>query len=100
MIRRPPRSTLFPYTTLFRSVLGQRLRLGRSVYTIIGVAPRGFSGIDLEQPDLWLPLTAAAPEVYGADALTNPRHFWLRGVVARLHPGVNGAQAGGAGTGR
>src|SRR5260221_7301371 len=24
MIRRPPRSTLFPYTTLFRSPLGQR----------------------------------------------------------------------------
>src|SRR2546427_9426862 len=26
MIRRPPRSTLFPYTTLFRSDLGRRLR--------------------------------------------------------------------------
>src|SRR3712207_6771631 len=26
MIRRPPRSTLFPYTTLFRSVLAGRLR--------------------------------------------------------------------------
>src|SRR3712207_7598193 len=25
MIRRPPRSTLFPYTTLFRSVLGDAL---------------------------------------------------------------------------
>src|SRR2546429_5559790 len=25
MIRRPPRSTLFPYTTLFRSVAGSRL---------------------------------------------------------------------------
>src|SRR2546427_2806458 len=25
MIRRPPRSTLFPYTTLFRSVWGQAL---------------------------------------------------------------------------
>src|SRR2546425_6138761 len=24
MIRRPPRSTLFPYTTLFRSILGLR----------------------------------------------------------------------------
>src|SRR2546425_9079769 len=24
MIRRPPRSTLFPYTTLFRSALGRR----------------------------------------------------------------------------
>src|SRR2546421_9504027 len=26
MIRRPPRSTLFPYTTLFRSALGPMLR--------------------------------------------------------------------------
>src|SRR3712207_8686497 len=25
MIRRPPRSTLFPYTTLFRSAVGERL---------------------------------------------------------------------------
>src|SRR5256885_13071893 len=32
MIRRPPRSTLFPYTTLFRSILGDlqgpKLRVG------------------------------------------------------------------------
>src|SRR2546426_6687382 len=28
MIRRPPRSTLFPYTTLFRSDLGERTSLG------------------------------------------------------------------------
>src|SRR3989442_7499271 len=26
MIRRPPRSTLFPYTTLFRSVMGRTYR--------------------------------------------------------------------------
>src|SRR2546426_7687361 len=26
MIRRPPRSTLFPYTTLFRSMLGRLVR--------------------------------------------------------------------------
>src|SRR2546422_10383367 len=29
MIRRPPRSTLFPYTTLFRSIRLRRLSLGR-----------------------------------------------------------------------
>src|SRR3712207_8241795 len=29
MIRRPPRSTLFPYTTLFRSVTGPLRRLQR-----------------------------------------------------------------------
>src|SRR3989442_11886499 len=31
MIRRPPRSTLFPYTTLFRSQIGQRV-LERQVF--------------------------------------------------------------------
>src|SRR2546422_2522093 len=31
MIRRPPRSTLFPYTTLFRSVGGRARRDQRSV---------------------------------------------------------------------
>src|SRR3712207_9079785 len=30
MIRRPPRSTLFPYTTLFRSRPGARRRVGGS----------------------------------------------------------------------
>src|SRR2546425_7977566 len=30
MIRRPPRSTLFPYTTLFRSELLRRLKTWRS----------------------------------------------------------------------
>src|SRR5258707_2962057 len=29
MIRRPPRSTLFPYTTLFRSILWEALRSGQ-----------------------------------------------------------------------
>src|SRR5256885_10477869 len=38
MIRRPPRSTLFPYTTLFRSV-GQQISLngGRRWLTVAGV---------------------------------------------------------------
>src|SRR2546422_2131087 len=30
MIRRPPRSTLFPYTTLFRSICGSRGPAGRA----------------------------------------------------------------------
>src|SRR5258708_25060471 len=31
MIRRPPRSTLFPYTTLFRSPRARHVRLGKRV---------------------------------------------------------------------
>src|SRR3712207_8925404 len=34
MIRRPPRSTLFPYTTLFRSVDDLRNRLGKGKYAL------------------------------------------------------------------
>src|SRR3712207_8403393 len=42
MIRRPPRSTLFPYTTLFRSgrmdgrPLGERLQLGEHLQVLLG----------------------------------------------------------------
>src|SRR3712207_8632566 len=36
MIRRPPRSTLFPYTTLFRSRGSARRRCGRAHRTGVG----------------------------------------------------------------
>src|SRR2546430_8782522 len=36
MIRRPPRSTLFPYTTLFRSAHGQRLVVGEVPRLLLG----------------------------------------------------------------
>src|SRR3712207_7787286 len=41
MIRRPPRSTLFPYTTLFRS---QRQRIGTDVDEHGGAAAKGEGG--------------------------------------------------------
>src|SRR5256885_12101863 len=41
MIRRPPRSTLFPYTTLFRS--------GREVQVLVRLGVRGL-GVEDDQP--------------------------------------------------
>src|SRR5436190_5028335 len=38
MIRRPPRSTLFPYTTLFRSLARERVARGRGSRRPGGVA--------------------------------------------------------------
>src|SRR2546430_6566832 len=50
MIRRPPRSTLFPYTTLFRSLIDQH------PMTIVGVAAASFHGVDIGAvPALWIP---------------------------------------------
>src|SRR2546422_7710233 len=40
MIRRPPRSTLFPYTTLFRSLLPPQ-RHGALRTRVAGATPRG-----------------------------------------------------------
>src|SRR3712207_7052167 len=56
MIRRPPRSTLFPYTTLFRSVQAQdnspysRYGLG-NLYPRVNVINRGMGGVSAAYGD-------------------------------------------------
>src|SRR2546423_6563774 len=63
MIRRPPRSTLFPYTTLFRSLLAVGSRLCRAVFHRHHVARlrRGGPGARRERlPDTSAPLRRPA----------------------------------------
>ena len=87
MIRRPPRSTLFPYTTLFRSVVSdggplvETLRAGGSNVICLNMRPGRFSFsalarligcVDAFQPDLihsWL---------YHADFLASLAAIWTR----------------------
>src|SRR5256885_10318624 len=55
MIRRPPRSTLFPYTTLFRSrIAGRRVELvvGREMWPVGGIG----AAVDFEDQRHALPL--------------------------------------------
>src|SRR3989441_7612037 len=40
MIRRPPRSTLFPYTTLFRSCIASGSQIYRGIWADLPVQPR------------------------------------------------------------
>jgi putative ABC transport system permease protein len=72
-------------------MLNEPLRLGPTPYTIIGVAPSIFGGVDFEVPDVWLPITAAASGVIGPDALA-AGNYWIGGI-ARLKPGVSAEQA-------
>src|SRR3989442_10106824 len=44
MIRRPPRSTLFPYTTLFRSRAGRQCRVGKGHVEPAGAVGRVGAG--------------------------------------------------------
>src|SRR5260370_28667104 len=46
MIRRPPRSTLFPYTTLFRSGLWDHLSRQDTIMGATHVSPPGSGGSD------------------------------------------------------
>src|SRR3989442_5622374 len=52
MIRRPPRSTLFPYTTLFRSIFDQQDRLCATSILVLRLRDRFDGFIDSRQIDL------------------------------------------------
>jgi predicted permease len=65
-------------------VLGRQVKVGSDSYTIVGVLPRGFTGVDLEAADLWLPMNAA-------NRFAGPRWATERGIifleiVGRLRP--------------
>src|SRR3712207_8622909 len=54
MIRRPPRSTLFPYTTLFRSVqAGQRPKRRKLLAAVGAAALEEFEALAERFLDLW-----------------------------------------------
>jgi predicted permease len=46
-----------------RSALGQTLVLNRELYVVIGVAAEGFTGVDLEPTEVWMPV--ATTKGYG-----------------------------------
>src|SRR5258706_3273364 len=71
MIRRPPRSTLFPYTTLFRSVmisLLTRAIISSTVLPLSGLAAFGAAGF----AGFFDFLSGAAPEKIGRGNHLNP----------------------------
>src|SRR5258708_24933911 len=60
MIRRPPRSTLFPYTTLFRSETLQRASVGTSITSHL---PHPSLYLQLPELKVWgTPTADGAPE--------------------------------------
>ncbi len=66
------------------SILGRQLQLGRGSYAVVGVAPERFTGVNLQDVDVWVPLTAA-PELMGAEYLNRGSYFLQ--IIGRLGPG-------------
>jgi predicted permease len=76
-----------------RGALGRRLFLGSQSYTVIGVAPEGFNGVDLNAVDLWVPFHAGAVDVVGDGKWRDTYNWQWLDVLARLKPGVTRARA-------
>lgn len=70
-------------------VVGRTIDFGHGPYVITGVAPQGFTGMDLAGVDMWLPLRVANSQIWSSWHWVDNRDMnWLR-VVARLAPGVS-----------
>lgn len=72
-------------------VLGRTVAIGDEPYTVVGVAPKGFTGPELARVDIWLPMSVLGPRV--TDDWT---HAWTAqwlNVIGRLRPGVTLEQA-------
>jgi predicted permease len=70
--------------------IGATMDLGRDRYTIIGVTPKGFTGVELSDIDVWIPIAAANGLRFakGADWATTRNSQWVT-ILARLRPGAN-----------
>jgi predicted permease len=74
-------------------VVGRVLDVGADApFTIVGVTPRGFTGVELEPQDLWLPIRATTYAMGDEHWVESPGNVFLRRVV-RIAPGVSDRQA-------
>ncbi len=79
-----------------RPVLGRGMKLNGSLFTLVGVAPEGFSGTLHGDPaDVWLPLEATPQVLFTVtpQSLYQPKPGWLFWFFGRLAPGVSVEQA-------
>jgi predicted permease len=70
--------------------IGQSLELGNQRYTIVGVAPKGFTGVELSDVDVWIPIASAGGLRFakGPDWATTRNSQWVS-IIARMKPGVS-----------
>lgn len=71
--------------------IGATITLGDRDYTVIGIVPRGFSGIESDRVDVWLSVGDVAPTLAGTDWRTNFGWSFLQ-IIARVPTGVSSEQ--------
>jgi predicted permease len=75
-------------------VVGRRLHLGKTLYTVVGVAPKEFTGVDLEASDVWLPISVGGLDAAGDSWFSDRGNKWLE-IIGRLGPAIGDRRADG-----
>ena len=68
-------------------VVGRTLLIQGKTMTVVGVAPRGFAGIDRERIDVWLPISSYAREEMGRGWYNTTDSWWAQ-IIGRVRDGV------------
>jgi predicted permease len=72
-----------------RSIIGQTLRIGPGQFTVVGVAPPEFTGVETKRIDAWIPVSSAGSlRLIGKTWRTDWPSFWLL-VYVRVRPGMS-----------
>ena len=76
------------------TVIGRTLRIGTGRFTVVGVAPPDFTGVEISAVDAWLSaLAARAIWTHLPPEWTNEHSFSFLSLVGRLRNGVSASQA-------
>ena len=70
------------------AAVGRHLLLEDQRFTVIGVAPPGFTGVNREPIDLWVPISALASVAMQPNWYSWPHSYWVQ-AIARPGPGVS-----------
>ena len=73
------------------TAVGRTMTIGGVAYTIVGIVPQGFTGVELERRDAWVPISLP---YWGPGGSWDTRWdaSWLQ-IIGRLRPGVTAAEA-------
>ena len=75
-----------------RDVIGKSITIDNSAFTIVGVAPRGFTGPDFTRVDVWMPESLVGRQVTSRNWTGSWNSSWLS-IVVRLKPDVSSERA-------
>lgn len=74
-------------------VLGQTVWIGDRQFTVIGIAPQGFTGTSFTSVDAWIPISDVPPGPFGSSWLSSDSAIWIQ-IFGRPRNGATPQQAG------